>query len=63
MFSFRKTTQEEVSIVIRNLNTKKSCHTSDTATRTIKLNFDIFSNLIQKHFNYCIDKGEFFEMI
>ena len=25
----------------------------------IKLNSDIFSNLIYKHFNYCIDKGQF----
>ena len=59
LFSFRKTTQEEVSKVIRNLNTKKSCYTSDTPTKIIKLNFDIFSNLIYKHFNCCIDKGEF----
>ena len=32
---------------------------SDTPTKIIKLNLNIFSNLIQKHFNYCIDKGEF----
>ena len=25
----------------------------------IKLNSDIFSNLIYKHFNYCIHEGEF----
>ena len=25
----------------------------------MKLNSDIFSNLIYKHFNYCIDKGKF----
>ena len=59
LFSFRKTTQEEVSKVIRDLNTKKSCQTSATPTKIIKLNSDIFSNLIYKHFNYCIDKGEF----
>ena len=29
-----------------------------TPTKIIKLNFDIFSNLIYKHFNYYIDKGE-----
>ena len=45
--------------VIRDLNTKKSCQTSDTPTKIIKLNSDIFSNFIYKHFNYCIDKGEF----
>ena len=59
VFSFRKTTQEEVLKVIQDLNTKKSCQTSDTPTKIIKLNSDIFSNLIHKHFNYCIDKGEF----
>ena len=59
VFSFRKTTQEEVSKVIWNLNSKKSCQTSDTPTKIIKLNSDIFSNSIYKHFNYCIDKGEF----
>ena len=59
VFSFRKTTQEEVSKVIRNLNTKKSCQKSDTPTKIIKLNPDIFSNLIYKHFTYCVDKGGF----
>ena len=59
VFSFRKTTQDEIWKVIRNLNTKKSCQTSDTATKIIKLNSKIFSNLIYKHFNYCIDKVEF----
>ena len=59
VFSFRKTTQEDVSKVIRDLNTKKSCQASDIPTKIIKLNSDIFSNLIYKHFNYCIDEGEF----
>ena len=45
--------------VIQDLNAKKSCQTSDTPTKIIKLNSDIFSNLIYKHFNYCIDKGKF----
>ena len=45
--------------VIQNLNAKKSCQTSDTPTEIIELNSDIFSNLIYKHFNYCIDKDEF----
>ena len=59
VFSFRKTTREEVSKVIWELDTKTSCQTSDTPTKIIKLNSDIFSNLIYKHFNYGIDKGEF----
>ena len=32
---------------------------SDTPTKIIKLNSNIFSNLIYKQFNYCIDNGEF----
>ena len=59
VFSFRKTTQKEVLKVIQDLNAKKSCQASDTLTKIIKLNCDIFSNLIYKHFNCCIDKGEF----
>ena len=50
---------ERLLKVIQDLNAKKSCQTSDTPTKIIKLNSDIFSNLIYKHFNYCIDKGEF----
>ena len=38
---------------------KKVCQASDTPTKIIKFNPDIFSNLIYKHFNYCIDKVEF----
>ena len=44
---------------MRDLNTKKSCQKSDSPTKIIKLNSDIFLNLIYKHCNYCIDKGEF----
>ena len=54
-----KTTQEEVLKVIRDWNTKKSCQTSDTPTKIIKLNSDILSNLIYNSFNYCIDKAKF----
>ena len=59
VFSFRKTTQEEVWKVIRNLKTKKSCQTSDTPTRIIKLNPDIFSNLIYKHLTTVLIKVNF----
>ena len=44
--------------VIRNLNIRKSCQTADIPTKFIKLNSDILAKLIQKHFNYCIDRGE-----
>ena len=55
VFSFRKTTQEKVLKVIEDLNAKKSYIT----TKIFKLNSDISSNLIYKHFNCYIDKGEF----
>ena len=38
---------------------KKCCQASDTSTKSIKLNSDIFSNLIYKNFSYCINKAEF----
>ena len=38
---------------------QKSCQTSGIPAKIIKLNSDIFSNLIYKHFNDCIDKSEF----
>ena len=59
VFSFRKTTQKEVLKIIQDLNAKKSCQTCYAPTKIIKLNSDIFSNLIYKYFNCCIDKGEF----
>ena len=46
VFLFRKPTQEEVLKVTQDLNVKKSCQKSDTPTKIIKLNSDIFSNLI-----------------
>ena len=45
--------------VICNLNIRKSCQTTDTPTKVIRLNSDILANFIYKHFNYCIDRGEF----
>ena len=59
VFSFRKTTQEEVLKVIQDLNAKLSCQTSDTPTKIIKLNSDIFSNLIHKHFTVASIKANF----
>ena len=31
----------------------------DIPTKIIKMNSDVFANLICLHFNYCIDTGEF----
>ena len=58
-FLSKKTTPEEVVKVIRNLNIRKSCLTTDIPTKVIKLNSDILAKCIYKHFNYCIDKDEF----
>ena len=45
--------------VIRNLNIRKSCQTTDFPTKVIKLNSDILAKFIYKHFNCCFDRGEF----
>ena len=55
----KKNTPEEVVKVIRNLNIRKSCQTTDIPTKVIKLNSDILAKFIYKHFNSCIDRGEF----
>ena len=59
VFWFRKTTQEKLLKVIQYLNAKKICQTSETLTKIIKLNSDIFSNFIYNSFNYYTDKDEF----
>ena len=41
--------------VIRNLNIRKSCQTTDIPTKVIKLNSDILEKLI---YNYYIDRGD-----
>ena len=51
--------KEEVIKVIRNSNVRKSCQTTDIPTKVIKLNSDSLAKFIYKHFNYCIDRGEF----
>ena len=37
----------------------KTCQVSDIPTKVIKINKDIFANIITDHFNYCIANGEF----
>ena len=45
--------------IIRNLNIRKSCQTTDIPTKVIKLNSDILGKLVYKYYNYYIDRGEF----
>ena len=59
LFLSTKTAPEEVVKVIRNLNIRKSCQTTDIPTKVIKLNSDILGKFIYKHFSYCIDRGKF----
>ena len=44
---------------MHNLNIWKICQTADIPTKVIKLDTDISAKYIYKHFNYCIDNGEF----
>ena len=59
IFCFKETTPEEVVKVICNLNIRKSCQITDIPTKVIKLNLDILAKFIYRHFNYCIERGEF----
>ena len=58
-FSFKFTDTDVVMKVINNLNVAKACQVNDIPTKIIKINQDIFANLITDHFNYCIAYGEF----
>ena len=59
IFSFKKITPEEAVKVIRNLNIRKTCHTTLIPIKVIKSDSHILAKFIYKHFNYCIDRGEF----
>ena len=58
-FSFENTCTDVVMKVINNLNVAKSCQINDIPTKVIKMNKNIFANLITDHSNYCIANGEF----
>ena len=49
----------EVIRLIKALNVKKSSQKSDIPTKILKLNADIFGNLICENFNYCYKIDEF----
>ena len=46
IFSFRNTNKNEVYKIIKNLNVRKICQGSDTPTKVIKLNIDLFNSFI-----------------
>ena len=59
IFSFKNTNENEVRKIIKNLNLRKTYQGSDTPTKIIKFNIDLFSSFISQHFKYCISIGEF----
>ena len=59
IFSFKNTNENEVRKIIKNLNVRKTCQGSDTPTKIIKLNIDLFSSFICQNFNYCISISKF----
>ena len=58
-FIFKNTNENEVRKIIKNLNVRKTCQSSDNPTKIIKLNIDLFSSFICQNFNYCISIGKF----
>ena len=59
IFSFNNTNENEVRTIINNLNVRENRQGSDIPTKIIKLNIDLFSSFICKHFNFCKSIGEF----
>ena len=45
--------------IFSQLNTAKTCQNTDSPTKIIKLNKDIFVKFISNNFSHCIDEGEF----
>ena len=61
VFSFTHTNEIEIKKIIKGMNVRKTCQLKDIPTKIIKMNADIFANLICLHFNCCIDIGEFLQ--
>ena len=59
VFLVLKTSEKKVRSIIKNLNIRKDYQSSDTSTKIIKLNIDLFSSFICQNFNYVINVGEF----
>ena len=49
--------QNEVPKIDKNLNVHKTCQGSDIPTKFIKINIDLFSSFICRHFSYCKSIG------
>ena len=58
-FLVLKINENEVRKIIKNLNIRKTCQSSDIPTKIIKLNIDLFSSFMSQHFYYCLSIGKF----
>ena len=55
-FTFKKVDKEQISITIKQLDSKKVSKSNDIPLRTIKEFSDVFGGFFDKNFNECLDK-------
>ena len=58
-FSFKSITKEEIEKEILNLDISKASQQSDIPTKIIKMNLDMFSELLYKEFNKTIETSKY----
>ena len=58
-FSFKKSNENEVRKIIKNLNVRNIFQGSGNPTKIITLNIDLFSSFICQNIKYCISIGKF----
>ena len=56
-FTFKKVDKEQISIVIKRLDSKKVSKSNEIPLRIIKEFSDIFGGFLTKNFNECLDKA------
>ena len=62
-FTFSNVNQTEVMKIINDLDITKTCQSNDTPTKVAKYNDNIYASYICSHFNMCLEKGEFPEIL
>ena len=63
IFSFQPVGEEEISIMISQLNTSKSCGPNSVPTKLLKDNTDIFSSPLKHIINLSFEEGCFPDML
>ena len=53
----------EVIKLIKTLNVKRASQTLGVPTKIVKLNADFFGNYIFKNFIYCLERGEYLNIL